>query len=137
MPKSDWAKAFMAVLVSAVGAVGLALSGIGTDASISDIDGSNWLIAIVAVLGSGGMVALVTNVQGVLGGAIKAIIAFLTTGIGSLIVALNPDDNGVSHISHAEWLTAFTVAAVATGFVYEATEESDPKTRRDSTVRVR
>jgi hypothetical protein len=41
-------------------------------------------------------------------------VAGLTAGIASLVVAL--DDN---MISSAEWLTAFSAAAVATGLVYQ------------------
>ena len=105
-------KAAAATVVAAAGALVVALGTGATD--VSNLDTKSWLIAVLAVLGSGGMVWFVQNVPGVVGGAIKAAIAFLTAGIGSLVVAL--DDN---MITQAEWLTAFVAAAVATGFVYQ------------------
>jgi hypothetical protein len=112
---TDVVKAVVAVVVSAAGALVVAL-GTGTDTGLGDLDAKSWLVAAIAVLGSGGMVWLVDNVHGVAGGVFKAITAFLTAGFGSLVVAL--DDN---MISQAEWLTAFAAAAVATGFVYQLT----------------
>ena len=107
---SMYIKALMAVVVSAAGALAVALGTGNTD--FSDISASSWLIALLTVLGSGGLVYLAEN--GPAAPAIKAVMAFLTAGVGSLVMAL--DDN---HITHAEWLTAFSVAAVATGFVYQ------------------
>ena len=108
-----YAKALLAVIVSAVGAVIVAL-GTTSTGNFGDIDGKHWLLAALAVLGSGGLVWLVSNISGTAGGVAKAIIAFLTAGIGSLVVAL--DDNV---ISQAEWLTALSAAVVATGLVYQ------------------
>jgi FtsH-binding integral membrane protein len=108
-------KAILAVLVSAAGALVVALGTGNTD--FSDISASSWLIAALTVLGSGGLVWLTEN--GPAAPAIKAVIAFLTAGIGSAVLAL--DDN---HITHAEWLTAITAAVVATGFVYQATNKT-------------
>jgi hypothetical protein len=58
------------------------------------------------------------NVPGVAGGAIKTVVAFLSAGVASLVVAL--DD---SVVTQAEWLTAFSAAAVATGLVYQASNK--------------
>ena len=111
---TGFVKALAAVVVSAAGALVVAL---GTGATeISDLDAKSWLIAAIAVLGSGGMVWIVENVAGIAGGVIKAVVAFLTAGFGSLVVALDDDV-----ITQAEWLTAFAAAAVATGFVYQLT----------------
>ena len=107
----NYLKALVAVVVSAAGAIVVAL---GTGAtSIGDLDFQSWLIAALAVLGSGGMVWLTEN--GPAAPKIKAMMAFLSAGIGSLVLAL--DDNVVSQ---AELLTAATAAVVATGFVYQA-----------------
>lgn len=117
---SVYIKALMAILVSAAGALAVALGTGNTD--FSDIDASSWLIAALTVLGSGGLVYLAEN--GPAAPAIKAIMAFLTAGIGSLVIALDDDV-----ITYAEWLTAFSVAAVATGFVYQvknSTPEPQP-----------
>lgn len=107
-------KAVLAVVVSAAGALTIAL-GTGTT-DFGDISAQQWLIAAGAVLGSGGMVWLTEN--GPAAPAIKAVIAFLSAGVGSLVLAL--DDNVVTT---AEWLTAFSAAVVATGFVYQVTNE--------------
>lgn len=109
-------KAAVAIVVSAAGALVVALGTGNTD--IGDLDSQTWLVAALAVLGSGGLVWFAQN--GPAAPAIKAVIAFLTAGIGSLVVAL--DDN---HISQAEWLTAFSVAAVATGLVYQVTNKGE------------
>jgi len=107
----NYLKALVAVAVSAAGAIVVAL---GTGAtSIGDIDFQSWLIAALAVLGSGGLVWLTEN--GPYHAYIKSVMAFLTAGIGSLVLSL--DDNVVSQ---AELLTAASAAIVATGFVYQA-----------------
>lgn len=117
----NFLKALAAILVSAVGALVTGLAGFGSDASLSDLDAKTWLIAAGTVLGSGGLVWFVENVHGVAGGIIKTAVAFLTAGVGSLVVAL--DD---SVITQAEWLTAFSTAAVATGLVYQLTNSTSP-----------
>lgn len=111
-------KAILAVVVSALGALVVALGAGDTD--FGDIDLKTALIAAVAVLGSGGMVFLTQN--GPAAPYIKALIAFLTAGFGSLVVALDDD-----HLSRAEQLTALAAAIVATGFVYQFAGPSDPK----------
>lgn len=110
-------KAILAVVVSAIGALVVALGTGNTD--FSDIDAKSWLIAALAVLGSGGLVWLTQN--GPAAPYIKAVIAFLTAGISSLVVALDDDV-----ITRAEQLTAFAAAVVATGFVYQFAGPSDP-----------
>lgn len=107
-----YVKALLAIVVAAAGALAVAL-GTGNNDGIGDLDAKSWLVAALAVLGSGGVVWLTEN--GPAAPAIKAVMAFLSAGIGSLVVAL---DDGA--ISQGEWLTAFTVAAVATGLVYQA-----------------
>ena len=112
MLSNMYMKAILAVLVSAAGAIVVALGTGNTD--VGDLDASSWLIAALTVLGSGGLVYLAEN--GPAAPAIKAVMAFLSAGIGSAVLAL--DDN---LITQAEWLTAISAAVVATGFVYQAT----------------
>lgn len=107
-----YAKALLAIVVSAVGALVVAL-GPGNN-HIGDLSTRSWLIAIGTVLGGGGLVWFAENVSGAAGGIIKTVLAFLSAGISSLVVAL--DDNV---ISQTEMLTAFSVAVVATGLVYQ------------------
>jgi hypothetical protein len=109
-------KAIAAIVVSAIGALVVALGTGNTD--FGDIDTKHWLLAALAVLGSGGFVWLVENVPGVAGGIIKAVLAFLTAGIGSLVLAL--DDN---ILTRAEELTALSAAIAATGLVYQLTNK--------------
>ncbi len=109
-------KAVVSVIVSAAGALVVALGTGNTD--FTDLSLKSWLIAVLTVLASGGMVWLAEN--GPAAPTIKAILAFLTAGIGSLVVAL--DD---SHITQAEWLTAFSAAVVATGLVYQVKNQGD------------
>lgn len=105
-----YAKALLAVVVSAVGALVVALGTGNTD--FGDISTQSWLIAAGTVLGSGGLVWLTEN--GPAAPAIKAVVAFLSAGIGSLVMALDDDV-----LTRAEQLTAFAAAVVATGFVYQ------------------
>lgn len=107
----QYAKAFLAIAVSAAGAIVVALGTGNTD--VGDIDNQSWLIAALAVLGSGGLVWLAQN--GPAAPAIKTVLAFLTAGVSALVLAL--DD---SIITQAEWLTAFSAAVVATGLVFQA-----------------
>lgn len=110
----QYLKAFLAIVVSAAGALVVALGTGNTD--IGDLDTKTWLIAALAVLGSGGLVWYTQN--GPWHTYIKSVMAFLTAGVGSLVVAL--DDNV---ITQAEWLTAFSAAALATGIVFQATNK--------------
>lgn len=110
-------KALAAIVVSAIGALVVALGTGATD--FGDISTQNWLIAAGVVLGSGGAVWLTEN--GPAAPAIKAVMAFLSAGIGSLVIAL---DDGV--ISRAEQLTALGAAIVATGFVYQLQNKPRP-----------
>lgn len=105
-------KAFLAIVVSAAGALVTAL-GTSPQQNLSHLDTKTWLVAVAAVLGSGGLVWFTQN--GPWHTYIKTVIAFLTAGIASLVVALS--DNV---ISQAEWLTAFGAAVVATGLVFQA-----------------
>src|SRR5688572_27027210 len=99
-------KAGLAVLVSAMGAVVVALGTGATD--FEDISTKSWLIAALAVIGSGGMVWLTEN--GPAAPAIKAVMAFLSAGIGSVVLALDDDV-----LTRAEQLTALSAAIIATG----------------------
>jgi len=109
-------KALAAIVVSAAGALVVAL-GTG-DTDFDDLSTQKLLIAALAVLGSGGLVYLTEN--GPAAPAIKAVMAFLSAGIGSLVLAL--EDN---HLTRAEELTAFAAAVVATGFVFQAANKPE------------
>jgi hypothetical protein len=105
-----YVKALTAIVVSALGALVVAL---GTGAtSFGDISTQQWLIAAGTVLGSGGLVWLTEN--GPAAPAIKAVVAFLSAGVASLVIGL---DDGM--LTNAEKLTALSAAIVATGFVYQ------------------
>lgn len=110
-------KAILAVAVSAIGAAVVAL-GTTSTGDIGDVSGQSWLIAALAVLGSGGIVWWTQN--GPAAPAIKAVMALLSAGIASLVLAL--DDNV---ISQAEWLTALSAAVLASGLVYQAQADND------------
>lgn len=109
---APYLKAIVSTVVAALGALTVALGSGVTD--FGDIDTKSWLVAALAVLGSGGMVWLTEN--GPAAPAIKAVMAFLTAGIGSIVIALDDDI-----LTRGEQLTALAAAIVATGFVYQAT----------------
>lgn len=106
-------KAIVALVMATLGALVTAL-GVGDDTSLTNLDGKTWLVAIGTIAGSGALVYVVENVFGIAGGVAKAAQALMTTGVASLVVAL--DDN---HITQAEFLTAITVAVAASGLVYQ------------------
>lgn len=114
-------KAIAAVVVATLGAAAVAL-GPG-DLSFGDLDGRAWLEFAIAVLSSGALVALVSNIPGVAGGVVKAVIAALTAGFGSLVLALDESSAGGAKITQAEWLGAVAVGIVASGVVYQVTEK--------------
>jgi hypothetical protein len=109
-PGSQYAKALLAIVVSVAGALVTAL-GTG-NTSFSDISTKSWLIAAATVLASGGLVWLTEN--GPAAPAIKAVVAFLSAGVASLVVALDDDV-----ITQAEWLTACAAAVTAAGVVFQ------------------
>lgn len=103
-------KAIAAIVVSALGALVVALGTGATD--FGDISTQQWLIAAGAVLGSGGLVWFTEN--GPAAPAIKAVMGFLSAGVASLVIALDDDV-----LTRAEQLTALSAAVVATGFVFQ------------------
>ncbi len=113
-----------AIITTLVGIAAALVTALGTgDTDFGDISVQGWLLAALAVLGSGGLVWWTQNTKAA--PAIKAVIAFLSAGIGSLVLAI--DNNGhLSNISQAEWLTAFTAAVLATGLVYQAKDPTLP-----------
>jgi hypothetical protein len=106
-----YAKAVLSALVALAGALAVGL-GTGNDSSLGALDLHTWLLGAAAVLGSGGIVYLCEN--GPWHPYIKTVVAFLSSGIASLITALN--DN---HITQAELLVAFSAAVTATGLVFQ------------------
>ena len=114
---SAYPKALLAVVVSALGALVVALGTGVTD--FGDIDTQTWLIAAGTVLGSGGLVWFTQN--GPAAPAVKAVVSFLTAGFASLAIALDDDV-----LTRAEQLTALAAAVVATGFVYQVAGKNDP-----------
>jgi high-affinity Fe2+/Pb2+ permease len=104
-------KAVVSTVVSAAGALVVAL-GTGNNGSLSSLDTKHWLLAVATVLGSGGIVWFTEN--GPAHQYIKSVVAFLSAGVASLVVALND-----GHITQAEWLVAFVAAVTATGLVFQ------------------
>jgi hypothetical protein len=111
-----YAKAIIAIVVATVGAL---VTGLGTspEHSFSTLSTTQWLVAIGSVLGSGGVVWFVEN--GPAHSYIKAVVAFLSAGIASLVVAL-----GDNVITQAEWLTAFGAAVVAVTAVFQVANKT-------------
>jgi len=105
------AKAVISAVVAAAGALIVAL-GTGNNQTIGDLGWRHYFAAILAVLGSGGIVWFTQN--GPWHPYIKTVVAFLSAGIASLVTAL---EDGV--VSQTELLVAFTAAVAATGLVYQ------------------
>jgi hypothetical protein len=105
-----YVKAFAAIVVSAIGALTVALGTGATD--FEDISTQGWLIAGGAVLASGGLVWFTEN--GPAAPIIKAIMGGLTAAVASATIALDDDV-----FTRAEQLTAVGAFVVGLGIVYQ------------------
>jgi hypothetical protein len=120
-------KAGIALLVAVLAALTTAVTG-KTD--FGDIDTRTWLVALGTVIASGALTAFVTNVVGVAGGIIKAVIGAFGAAIASLIIAY--DDN---LISPEEKITALSALVVGLSLVYEIPDpESETVAAKVTTV---
>lgn len=104
---SAYIKAFLAIVVSFVGAIAAVLVG---DESLSALDVSDWLVIALATLGSGGLVWLVSKAA-----AAKAIVGALTASLTALSAAVASDQI----ITSSEWIAALLAGLVALGAVYQ------------------
>ena len=111
---SGYVKGLIALIVAVLAALTTALTG-KTD--FADIDTRTWLIALGAVLASGALTAFVTNVAGVAGGIIKAVIGALGAVVASLVTSL--DDQVLTQV---ELLTALSAFVVGLSLVYQIPE---------------
>lgn len=115
--KTDYGKAIIGVLVAFIGALTTAVT-VG-DLNLSDLDAKDWVYAAGAALASGAMVALVSNIPGVLGSAAKALWSAATAGIATYILAASEGSALGENISQGEWLGIISTAIVASGLVYQ------------------
>jgi hypothetical protein len=106
------AKAVVAVVIAACGAL---ITGLGPNGTLSGIDTLHWMLIVGTILGSGGLTWLVSNIHGVAGGIAKSIVAFLSAGLASLVVALQHGPT----ITQSAWIVAFSAAVAAGAAVYE------------------
>lgn len=113
-------KAVVSTVIALAGALVVAL-GPGNN-SLGDLSTQTWLIAIASVLGSGGIVWFCEN--GLVHPYIKTVVAFLSAGIASLVVALND-----SVITQSEWIVAFVAAVTATGLVFQVSNSPTRNSR--------
>lgn len=108
------AKAIMAAIIAVLGALVVGLDD-------STLTAAEWISAVLAVLGSSGIVWYVAN--GPRAKYAKAVVGGLTAGLTSLVVAVAD-----SVITSTEWVTAASAAAVAVGAVWSVpnTQKAPP-----------
>lgn len=111
---NGYIKGLIALAVAILAALTAAVTG-KTD--FADIDTRTWLIALGTVLASGALTAFVTNVAGVAGGIIKAVIGAFGAAVASLVTSL--DDQVLTQV---EILTAISAFVVGLSLVYEIPE---------------
>jgi hypothetical protein len=104
-------KAIIALVVAILAALTTAITG-KTD--FGDIDTQTWLIALGTVLASGALTWFVSNIQGVAGGIMKAVVASFGASVASLVTAL--DDNA---LTREEQITALSAFVVGLSLVYQ------------------
>lgn len=102
-------KPLIALIGTAIFAIGSALQSDG------ELDTGDWLLIAAAILGSGALTYIATNVPGVYGGAIKSLVAGASAFVASLIAAYQPD----SLLSSSEFLLAAAAALTVLVGTYE------------------
>jgi uncharacterized membrane protein len=121
MSSEGYVKGAIALAVAVLAALTTALTG-KTD--IGDIDTRTWLIVLGTVLASGALTAFVTNVTGVAGGIIKAVVGAFGAAVTSLVAAL--DDQILTQVEMITALSAFVVGLSLVYQIPEPTPESEP-----------
>lgn len=104
-------KGGVALAVAVLAALTTSLTG-KTD--FADIDVRTWLIILGTVLASGALTAFVTNITGLAGGIIKAVVGAFGAAVAALVTAL--DDQVLTQV---EMLTALSAFVVGLSLVYE------------------
>lgn len=101
----------------------IVIAGSGVVAALGDnsITWTEGLGIAITALGSGWIVHYVTNPKSKYGQYAKSVVAGVTAGLSSLVVALG-DDN---FVSHQEMVTAIVAAVVALGIVRQV-PNADP-----------
>ena len=128
MSSEGYIKGAIALAVAVLAALTTALTG-KTD--IGDIDTRTWLIVLGTVLASGALTAFVTNVTGVAGGIIKAVVGAFGAAVTSLVAAL--DDQVLTQV---EMITALSAFVVGLSLVYQIPEPTpEPEPAPPTTVR--
>ena len=128
MSSEGYVKGAIALAVAVLAALTTALTG-KTD--IGDIDTRTWLIVLGTVLASGALTAFVTNVTGVAGGIIKAVVGAFGAAVTSLVAAL--DDQVLTQV---EMITALSAFVVGLSLVYQIPEPTpEPEPAPPTTVR--
>lgn len=107
------AKAIVAAIVALIGALVVGLEG---DDTLTTVD---WLVALVAVVGSGGVVWYSDNTAAA--PYVKAVAGFVTGGATALIAAL-----GDEIVTTQEALIALGAAIAAAGFVAVVPNRGEP-----------
>ena len=130
MSSQGYIKGGIALAVAVLAALTTALTG-KTD--IGDIDTRTWLIVLGTVLASGALTAFVTNVTGVAGGIIKAVVGAFGAAVTSLVAAL--DDQVLTQVEMITALSAFVVGLSLVYQIPEPTPEPAPEPAPPTTVR--
>jgi hypothetical protein len=113
-----------AILTTVIGIGAALVTALGTgNEDFSSISAQAWVLAILTVLGSGALVWWTENTKAA--PVIKTVIAGLSAGLGSLVLALDADGT-LGTVTQAEWITAFVAAVTATGLVYQAKDPALP-----------
>lgn len=110
-------KALVALIGTAIFAIAGALQSDGK------IDTGEWLVIAAVILGSGALTYIASNVPGVFGGAIKALVGGGGAAVASLIAGYTPD----SILTTAEILLAASAAITVLVGTYE-TDDGPPPT---------
>ncbi len=110
---SKYAKAVIATLIAVAAALVTAL-GTSPQQNLSHLDTRTWLLVVGAILGSGAITWWTTNVPGLAGGIIKAVVASAAAFVTALFTAYA--DNIVTQ---AELIGAISAALVALAAVYQ------------------
>ena len=116
---SKYAKMILATVVAVVTALAAALGTNGQ--SLGDFTLQDWLTVLLSILGTGAVTAWATNVPGIAGGIIKAVLATLGAFVTGVVTGYA---DGV--LTQADLLVAISAAVVALAAVYEQPNVGEP-----------
>lgn len=111
-------KALVALLLAVLAAL---TTAVGTG-EIGDLSGRAWVEAVGIIVGGTALTAVLENVPGAFGGAIRAVVGGATVALTAWQVAYDNEEPVLHVVTQGEWLTVIIAFVTALSAVYQKTE---------------